>query len=131
MKSTCIFSVSIYGLFILFISIGNAADYRFTWAANAPSDNVVEYKIYYRLNSVTYNDSKFEAVSITNPKFNPAAPAWQFTLPDVADEYCFVITATDNDGHESDFSNQVGKGTTCDRIVYNDNRGGVRKDGAR
>ena len=67
MKTTCISSVSIYVLFILFISIGYAANYSFTLDASPPADNVVEYKIYYRVSSATYNDSDFVAVSTTNP----------------------------------------------------------------
>ena len=117
-------SVSMCGLLFLFISNGNAADYSFTWDASPPSDNVVEYRIYYRLNSATYNVSDFETVSITNQKFNPDDPSWSLTLPDVADEYCFVFTAVDNDGFESDFSVEVGKGTTCGRKVHGNNRGG-------
>ena len=61
MKITYIFFVSVYGLFILFVGIGSAANYTFTWDASHPNDNVVEFKIYYRMNSSTYNVTDFKA----------------------------------------------------------------------
>ena len=84
---------------------------------------MVEYRIYYRVNSATYNDSDFVTVSTTNPKFSSADPAWRFTLPDVDKEFCFMVTAIDSDGFESDFSNEVG-GTTCVPKDYVGKRGG-------
>ena len=126
MKITYIFFVSVYGLFIVLVGIGSAANYTFTWDASHPNDKVVEYKIYYRMNSSAYNVTYFETVLITNQKFDAANPAWKITLPDIAEEYCFTATAIDVDGFESDPSNEVGKGMTCGQIVYEDNGGGGR-----
>ncbi len=126
MKITYIFFVSVYGLFILFVGIGSAANYTFTWDASHPNDNVVKFKIYYRMNSSTYNVTDFKAVLVTNSKFNTANPVWKIELPNVAEEYCFTATAIDVDGFESDPSNEVGKGMTCGQIVYEDNGGGGR-----
>lgn len=128
MKITYIFFGSVYGIFILFVSISSAANYTFTWDPPHPNDNVVKYKIYYRMNSSTYNVDKFEPVPKPNSdqKFNPADPNWKITLPDIAEEYCFTATAIDVDGFESDPSNEVGKGMTCGQIVYEDNGGGGR-----
>ena len=122
MKITYIFLGSVFGIFILFVSIGSAANYTFTWDPPHPNDNVVKYKIYYRMNSSTYNVDKFEPVPKPNSdqKFNPADPNWKITLPDIAEEYCFTATAIDVDGFESDPSNEVGKGMTCGQIVYDD-----------
>ncbi|MFC1877503.1 hypothetical protein ACFL2E_09580 [Thermodesulfobacteriota bacterium] len=125
MKITYIFFVSIYGVFILFVNIGSAANYTFTWDAPHPNDNVVEYKIYYRIDSSIYNVTDFKAVLITNPRFNVTNPVWKIELPYIAEEYCFIATAIDDDGFESDPSNEIGKATTCSQIV-ND---GIGKEG--
>jgi hypothetical protein len=123
MKITYIFFVFVYGLFVLFVSIGSAANYTFTWDAPHPNDNVVKYRIYYRMNSSTYNvEEDFEWVPKPNSdqNFNPANPVWKIELPHVAEEYCFYATAWDDDGFESDPSTGVGKGTTCDQIFDDD-----------
>ena len=123
MKMTSIFFMSVYGLFILFVSIGSAADYTFKWDAAHPIYTVVEYRIYYSINSGTYNITDFESVLITNPEFNAANPIWKIELADVAEGYCFTATAISNDGFESDPSSEVCKGMISNQIVNEDNRG--------
>ncbi len=69
MKITYIFFGSVYGIFILFVSIGSAANYTFTCDKPHRNDNVIGYKVYYRLNSGTY-DGEFERCQTTDPKFD-------------------------------------------------------------
>ena len=123
MKNTYIYFLGfVYGLFILFVSIGSAANYTFTWDPPHPNDNVVKYKIYYRMNSSTYNVDKFEPVPKPNSdqKFNPADPNWKITLPEVDEERCFTATAIDDDGLESNPSNEIGHGVTCGQLDYDE-----------
>ena len=122
MKNTSILFGSVYLIFILFVNIGSAANYTFTWDPPHPNDNVVKYKIYYRTNSNTYNADKFEPVPKPNSdqKFNPTDPVWKITLPEVDEEYCFAATAIDDDGFESDPSDGVGYGVTCGQLDLDD-----------
>jgi hypothetical protein len=123
MKNTYIlFFGSIFGFFIVFVGIGRAANYTFTWDPPHPNDNVVRYKIYYRLNSSTYDLDKFEPVPkpSSDQKFNPADPVWKITLPTIDEEYCFTATAIDDDGLESGPSIEVGHGATCGQLDYVD-----------
>jgi hypothetical protein len=125
MKIAVMFIVSVLGLCILSVSIGSTGEYHFVWDPNL-NEQVVEFRIYYRTNSSLYNMTDFEPVLISNPKFDPTKPDWKFVLPDVAEEYCFTITAVDDDGFESAPSNEIGTGMTCGQIV-NDGSG---KDGS-
>ena len=55
MKITNIFFMSVWGVLILFVSIGSAANYTFTWDKPDKNDNVAEYMIFYRMNSGIYD----------------------------------------------------------------------------
>ena len=48
MKITYIF-IFVFGLLISFVSIGSADNYTFTWDPPDPNDNIVKYKIYYKM----------------------------------------------------------------------------------
>ena len=119
MKNTYIFLGSVYGLFILFVSIGSAANYTFSCDKPLSNDNVIKYRVYYRLNSST-DDGGFEETRITDPKFDRDNWKWKITLPDVAEERCFTATAWDDDGLESDPSDEIGYGATCGQIDYDE-----------
>ena len=131
MKSTYILFGSVYGFFVLFVSIGSAANYTFNWDPPHPNDNVVKYKIYYRMNSSIYNvEEDFELVPKPNSdqKFNPANPVWKIELPNVAEEYCFTATAINAKGFESNPSEgtckDVTQGVTHDQASGDDGGGG-------
>ena len=109
--------VSVLGLCILSVNIGNTGEYHFVWEPHL-NEQVVEFRIYYRTNPSPYNMTDFEPVLISNPKFDPTKPDWKLVLPDVDEEYCFTIKAVNDDGLESAPSNEIGKGTTCGQIVY-------------
>ena len=107
MKNTYIFFGSIYGFFIVFVGIGSAANYTFTWDPPHPNDNVVTYKIYYRLNSSTYNLDKFEPVPKPNSdeKFKREDTDCKIKLPTFDEEYFFSASEMDDDFLEIEPSN--------------------------
>ncbi len=127
MKIAFMFIVSVLGLCIFSVNVGRTGEYHFVWDPH-PNDQVVEFRIYYRINSSLYNKTDFEPVQISNPKYNPTKPDWILVLPDVTEEYCFTVTAVDDNGYESHHSNEIGMGTTCGQIVndgsVNDGRSG-------
>ena len=116
MKITLMLGVSVLGLCILSVNNGNTGEYHFVWEPHL-NEQVVEFRIYFRANASPYNMTDFEAVRISDPKFDPSKPDWNLVLPDVAEEYCFTIKAVDDAGVESAPSNEIGKGTTCGQIV--------------
>jgi len=116
---------SVLGLCLLSVSTGSTGEYHFAWDPN-PNEQLVEFKIYYRTNSSLYNATDFEAVRISDPIFDPSKPDWKIILPDVAEEYCFSITAVYADGAESALSDEIGTGTTCGQSINNDSE----KDGS-
>jgi len=123
MKIAVMFIVSVFGLCILSVRIGSTGEYHFAWAPH-PNERVVEFRIYYRTNSSLYNVTDFESVLISNPKFDPTRPEWKITLPDVAEEYCFTITAVDIFDLESNPIDEYGRGTSCGKVVVDNNDGG-------
>jgi len=104
-------------------SVVGAADYSFTWDANHVNDMVDEYQIYYRLES-SEDYLGYEVVEVTDRTASPVFAT--ITVPDVAGEYCFAVSAMDENGYESDKSNEDGKGEACKSIDDDDdgNSGG-------
>lgn len=115
-KPAVMIAVSVFGLCILSVSTGSTGEYHFVWDPS-PDERVVEFRIYYRTDSGRYTTTDFETVLTDNPEFDPAKPNWKLVLPDVAEEYCFVIKAVDKDDFESAPSNEIGMGATCGKIV--------------
>ncbi|MDA9762193.1 fibronectin type III domain-containing protein [Desulfobacterales bacterium] len=124
MKIAYIFFLSVFGLFTLFVSIGSADNYTFSWDPPRQNDNVVEYKIYYRMNANTYNETDFEAVEITNQNFDVTNPVWKINLPHVDEEYCFTATAINANGLESRPSKEIGYGKSCGKTAGDGGGGG-------
>lgn len=91
--------------------------YTFSWEANHPNDLVVIYRIYWRSDSGEYNQIDREEIMIENLS-DTENPEWtlQTTISIPPDTLCFVCTAVDNYGYESDFSNEIGEGATCGTI---------------
>lgn len=98
-------------LFWLFtISYGHCANVTFEWDANAPEEQVTNYKLH--LGNATRNYIKsVDAGNVT-----------QFTVTDLADgKWYAAATAHDAAGNSSDFSNEVefSIDTTAPRGVQN------------
>lgn len=132
MKLSHLFIISVCGLFVFYPGIGRAANYTFTWDPPHPNDNVIRYKIYYRMNSGSYNtEEDFERVpnQNTDQKLNFANPVWKITLPHSDEEYCFTATAIDDDGFESRPAHEVGYGETCGQIDFDDIAGDLEDGG--
>ncbi len=100
-------------LFIQPICLAENLDFTFAWDANHPNDNVVEYRIYWSTTSDSYNQTDSEGILIGNLD-DPDNPQWTLTISraDPNQIYYFVATAEDNEGRESNYSNEVeGMGT--------------------
>jgi hypothetical protein len=117
-------------LFIIFpiLSVANAAEVTLAWDANS-EDNLAGYKLYYKTDTsgtpyngtgLTEGDSPI--VISTGELTDASAPV--FTLTGLADgeQYYFALTAFDDDGLESDYSDEVSyeteTGTTDDATSH-------------
>ena len=79
------------------------------WDPNAPSDNIVGYRIYMGADMDTTMFSMLDDLMVGSPGFDPAAPSvkydsWQKLHLRVGQQICFALTAYNSAG-ESGFSN--------------------------
>ena len=96
-------------LLLITSSVG-AADYSFLWQHNPPMDEVVNYRIYWRIVPNEYVELRSYDVGmgdvpldINNWPHDTGA-----TVHNLSDDaWCFVVTAFDCNGYESDHSNEV------------------------
>ena len=92
-------SVVVFAIMFLFCGVASAATIDFGWDANTESD-LAGYRLYQSTTAGSYVKGEFLAEIL--------APAVTYTLENVADgTYYYVLTAYDNNGNESDFSNEV------------------------
>lgn len=83
---------------LLITSPVGAADYSFTWDHNPPTDEVVNYRIWWKTEVQEYDELRTLHTGYVN----------EFTIYGMSsDRRCFVVTAIDGDGYESDYSNEV------------------------
>jgi hypothetical protein len=89
------------------------APIRLSWDANAPSDMVLGYRIYYGASDDAASMVMVDDVTVDSPTFDPAMPgstydAWADFRLRLGDTACFRLTAYNAYG-ESDFSNAACK----------------------
>jgi hypothetical protein len=80
-----------------------------SWNANAASDMVLGYRVYFATTDDTSALMKVDDLSVSDPSFDASAPtasydAWAKLMLDLGDQACFAITAYNANG-ESGFSN--------------------------
>ena len=85
---------------ILLSSISMAASIRVVWPGNSDADGVVKYSIYMKADNVT------GLGFIKGQDIVGAVAGTSYIIDNIPDSnsYCVRLTATDNDGNESDFS---------------------------
>lgn len=92
---------------------GEDVEYTFLWEDNHPNDNVTQYRIYWRTSEGSYNETNRRELLADD--LRPQVPQWPATLEatiivpvaDPNERMFFVCTAVDEDGFESDHSNEV------------------------
>jgi len=83
---------------LLITSSAWAVDHSFTWDHNPPSDEVVNYRIYWKTDLQEYDEIRNIDTGYTN----------EFTIHNMSEDHrCFVVTAIDGYDRESDHSNEV------------------------
>lgn len=109
--------IILIALFLVGVSAGPACgaevEYTFSWEDNHPNDNVTAYRIYWRTLNGTYNATDRQELSAAD--LRPQPPQWPATLTasititvaDPNERMFFVCTAVDEDGFESDYSNEA------------------------
>jgi hypothetical protein len=80
-----------------------------SWTANAASDMVLGYRVYFATTDDTTALMKVDDLSVSDPTFDANAPtvsydAWAKFMLDLGNQACFAITAYNANG-ESGFSN--------------------------
>jgi len=91
------------------------------WDPNAPSDNIVGYRVYSGPSMDTSALTLLDDIMLTQPGFDPAAPAatydtWTELHLRVGDLVCFALTAYNTAG-ESGFSNVACKTATAGSMM--------------
>jgi len=94
--------------FFLLASTVCAAEVPFMlqWDANHANDNVQKYRLYWSTTSGIFNQTDMEEVPVGSLP-DPNNPQWTITLTDPDPVTYFVATAVDDEGFESDYSNQT------------------------
>jgi hypothetical protein len=93
-----------------------------TWDPNAPSDNVMGYRLYSGITEDTSMLTLTDDIMVTRPGFDPAAPmvhydAWSELHLRIGTNVCFALTAYNSAG-ESGFSNVACKVVTADAMRF-------------
>lgn len=104
------FRLSLVALLFGLAFAAQAMGFTFQWEPNHPNDFVVKYRIYWSPVSGKYNPADREEIAIEKLP-DPANPEWtlQTGIPVTTGTLYFVLTAVDNYGYESDYSNEVSR----------------------
>lgn len=102
--------------------------FNFQWTANHANDEVDFYRIYWSYVSREYDDPSAPDVRMKPvPGGGLVYPATvdniAYDIPEVSpdDIVCFVVTAIDDEGYESDYSNQLCYGPMIDDFIITEN----------
>jgi len=100
MKKTILFTI----VFLLFTLPALAADLKVTLGWDEHVDaSVVGYRVYFGTESRNYDQQKGQGVDVPGK----ATTEYQVTNLTQGTMYFFAVTAYDNEGFESDYSNEV------------------------